>query len=417
MTQFKNNQIPLVYETDSNKPIYVDKATGDVWQKGMPKGGIMLPEVRVTRLKYSSAYDGNAIKPILDNIPMVGDVLQALDMADALNKKDYSQAGILGGMFLLPNFLEKPLKWTKQGIKKLIRKTPKKTYTAPNLQVKKDMYSGDLDELPILNDFLELDFQHPSVEAYRELSEFYNSKEYKERLINYLKNAEDLKKDDEIQYRVNDILKELDHNLRTVKLNIDDLKKIPGKPRGLYHKDYHLVAADSKYMDDSKNVWLHELIHASDAATPFLDNPNYKMLTGAEQDIINNNWQDLDNLTDIDRFKAKRTHSDKNYFGNIVEQRPRVLMTLMDMRKKGFNINNLTQEDFDAYYKKDLFDSDWQKFRIFMRDLPDNIKELKTRYNNQLPALQNFKTVAVPFTLGITGYGLTNKNKNYENNK
>lgn len=414
MTQFKNNQIPLVYETDTDKPIYVDKTTGDVWQRGMPKGGIMLPEVRVTRPKYSSAYDGNAIRPILDWVPGVGDALQGIDVADALQKKDYLQAGVLGGMFLLPNFLEKPLKWTKQGIKKLISKTPKKVYTAPSLQVKKDVYSDDLDELPILNNFIELDFQHPSVEAYKELSEFYNSKEYKERLINYLKNVEGLKKDDEIQYRVNDLLKELEHNLKTVKLNIDDLKKVPGKPRGLYHKEYHLVAVDPKYMDNSKNVWLHELIHSSDQGTPFLDNPNYKMLTGAEQDIINNNWKDLDNLTDIDRFKAKHAHSDKNYYGDIVEQRPRVLLTLMDMRKKGFNINNLTQKDIDAYYKKDLFDSDWPQFNLFMRNLPDNIKQLKTKYTNQLPALQNFKTMAVPFTLGITGYGLINNQKQEE---
>lgn len=84
MAQFKNNQIPLVYETDSNKPIYVDKTTGDVWQGGMPKGGIMLPEVRVNGGNRYSAYDGNAIRPILDNTPMVGDVLQAVDMVDAL---------------------------------------------------------------------------------------------------------------------------------------------------------------------------------------------------------------------------------------------------------------------------------------------------------------------------------------------
>lgn len=409
MTQFKNNQIPLVYETDSNKPIYVDKETGDVWQKGMPKGGIMLPEVRVTRPKYNSAYDGNAIRPILDWTPGVGDVLQGIDVANALNNKDYLQAGILGGMLLLPNFLEKPLKWTKQGIKKLIRKTPKKAYTAPNLQVKKDMNS---DELPILNDFLELDFQHPSVEAYKELSEFFNSKEYKERLSNYFKNVEGLKKDDEIQYRVNDVLKELDHNLRTVKLTTQ------GVDQGLggYSIDQHLVGVRPK-VRNPKEVYLHELIHASDRGNPFLNNSNYGMLTNAEQSIIARNWENLDKLTSTDLFNARTLHQAKDYYGNIAEQRPRVLATLIDMRKKGFNINNLTQGDFDNYFKLSLKNEDKVKYWDFLRTLSDDVKEFKNKYVDHLPALQNFKTVAMPFTIGITGYGLVNENKNYENSK
>ena len=42
-----NKYNDVIYETDGINPIYVDYATGEVWQKGKPRGSIMLPELVV----------------------------------------------------------------------------------------------------------------------------------------------------------------------------------------------------------------------------------------------------------------------------------------------------------------------------------------------------------------------------------
>lgn len=44
---FVDNNIPIVYYIDEINPIYVDKDTGEVWQKGKPKGAIVLPDIEV----------------------------------------------------------------------------------------------------------------------------------------------------------------------------------------------------------------------------------------------------------------------------------------------------------------------------------------------------------------------------------
>lgn len=42
-----NKYNDVIYETDGINPIYVDNNTGEVWQKGKPRGSIMLPELIV----------------------------------------------------------------------------------------------------------------------------------------------------------------------------------------------------------------------------------------------------------------------------------------------------------------------------------------------------------------------------------
>lgn len=52
-----------------------------------------------------STYDPNAIRSFTDWVPVVGDIGYGLDAYNAFNNKDYAQAGMLGGMLLMPHAL------------------------------------------------------------------------------------------------------------------------------------------------------------------------------------------------------------------------------------------------------------------------------------------------------------------------
>lgn len=77
--KFVDNNIPIVYNTDGINPIYVDDDTGEVWQKGKPKGAIVLPEVEVkgTMLKTKESIDKLPKEKGLET-PMIDPFLLAL---------------------------------------------------------------------------------------------------------------------------------------------------------------------------------------------------------------------------------------------------------------------------------------------------------------------------------------------------
>lgn len=170
MTQFKNNQIPLVYETDSNKPIYVDKETGNVWQRGMPKGGIMLPEVRVTRPKYSSAYDGNAIRPILDWVPGVDVAMLGVDVADNIQSAKYTEAG----WSIVPAIIGETLAKTKWG--KLLPKKLKYNILGNllNKQIKNTVLWKETAKVPIEKGYMYHKSPKPAYLGYVKNGKHYN---------------------------------------------------------------------------------------------------------------------------------------------------------------------------------------------------------------------------------------------------
>ena len=63
----------------------------------------------------------NTIGAALDFVPGIGDAKQGTEALDALNKGNYEEAAMLGGLLLLPNIIEKPLRYTKNGVSKFIR--------------------------------------------------------------------------------------------------------------------------------------------------------------------------------------------------------------------------------------------------------------------------------------------------------
>lgn len=84
---------------------------------------VVLPELTVRAHKgYKSAYDremlDNTIGTALDFTPGIGDAKQGTEALDALNKRNYEEAVMLGGLLLLPNVIEKPLKYVGRGLKR-----------------------------------------------------------------------------------------------------------------------------------------------------------------------------------------------------------------------------------------------------------------------------------------------------------
>lgn len=100
----RKNDNPIAFDEEGN---LVDQVTGET-------GSMLLPNVTVKPKRYdayNSTYDGNAIRNFTDWLPGVGDVAQGFDAYDAAKRGNYLEAGMLGGMLLLPNVLEKPLKY------------------------------------------------------------------------------------------------------------------------------------------------------------------------------------------------------------------------------------------------------------------------------------------------------------------
>lgn len=58
----------------------------------------------------SQYYNGDALRDVVGFVPGISDAVDGVEAADALNRGDYTTAAIGGGMLLMPNILEKPLK-------------------------------------------------------------------------------------------------------------------------------------------------------------------------------------------------------------------------------------------------------------------------------------------------------------------
>ena len=104
------NNHPISFDTEGN---LVDQVTGE-------KGTMILPGFNVigispeTKAKnYSTSFDGTyglTPRDVYGMIPVVGDALDIKDIGTDLYNRNYINAGIGAGLFLLPNVVERPLK-------------------------------------------------------------------------------------------------------------------------------------------------------------------------------------------------------------------------------------------------------------------------------------------------------------------
>lgn len=122
-TENVNPEEGAYYFRPNGNQIKIDENTGELVDLvNGERGTLRLPEVTVTAAhpeSYRSSYDPNTIRTFTDWLPVVGDIGTGIDIKNALQNQNYAEAGLLGGMMLLPGPLAK-------GAKKLFRPISKK---------------------------------------------------------------------------------------------------------------------------------------------------------------------------------------------------------------------------------------------------------------------------------------------------
>lgn len=129
----RQNGNPIAFDEDGNLIDQVTGQTGTMYQQG--------PIITPKRYDaYGSTYDPKAITDFTGFIPGIGDVEQGFMAKDAFDRGDYLQAGLLGGALLLPNVLEKPLKYLgKAGYKILPKQLIHDVVTDPARVIKEKL--------------------------------------------------------------------------------------------------------------------------------------------------------------------------------------------------------------------------------------------------------------------------------------
>lgn len=107
----------------------VDTNTGQIGTFALPELTVSTPRpiYAPKPWQYSSTFDGSLDNTLntLDAMtggtigmaPILGDALDGLNVVNDVNKGDYTNAGIGLGLLALPNFIEKPLRGIKKGVK------------------------------------------------------------------------------------------------------------------------------------------------------------------------------------------------------------------------------------------------------------------------------------------------------------
>jgi hypothetical protein len=122
-----------IKEYASNEDMHVNP-DGSITTRNGNTGSVILPDVNVYAQKdYNSAFDYSGANEVMGTIadftPVVGDVKQGLEAANDLRKGNYKEAAIGAGLLLLPNVLEKPLKYAgKKALNFLLNKAPEVTH-------------------------------------------------------------------------------------------------------------------------------------------------------------------------------------------------------------------------------------------------------------------------------------------------
>lgn len=130
----------------------VDTNTGQVGTLAIEDPVITTRDPR----KYDSSFDGSfrnlynttdaMTGGLFTMLPVLGDAMDVGMVANDAADKNYAQAGIGAGMLLLPNLLEKPLRYIGRGIKNSIRNA------IINREFKKAINNSNI-ENKVLSDF------------------------------------------------------------------------------------------------------------------------------------------------------------------------------------------------------------------------------------------------------------------------
>lgn len=235
----------------------------------------------------------------------------------------------------------------------------------------------------------------PIVEGYNRLKSFLSGPGYRTRLKNYYKakGSSVVTQNMAPEQRIGEQL----YNIETTKVHAPkgEIIDIDGSPmttaNGMYDPTTHTIQVKRSRLKADTPV--HEMIHARNRGRAYLDNAKYRMRTKAEVQL---NKELAEGNIMRNSPKANYLTDDAKYYGDVVEQEPRVLNTVAAMEREGYDINNLSDEQIYNYlYDRpiDTHGTDTQSLidNYVMEDIPN--------------AIRNFKNVAIPLLVGGTGYG------------
>lgn len=212
--------------------------------------------------------------------------------------------------------------------------------------------------------------------------DFINSAKYRARLYRFFERAGHNSND---AYRKANLSALSQSNrIKTAKVRLADdgtITDVDGNlyatSNGLYEPSTHTITLERGSLH--KTTPAHEMWHASDKGSPIFDNASYAMRVKRFPGETEEEY-------------AKRL----KYYGDIVEQRPRVMNTLRRMDKEGYDINNLSNDDIEVFFDRPI-ESQWKD----TQSLLDNYE-----WEDIPRALRNFKNVAIPIIATGVGYGV-----------
>lgn len=291
----------------------------------------------------------------------------------------------------LKKFIEEQKKRQATGWSTVDASPPKQKMPIDNLTQEPQTIQYILDHSKEASD----PFVQDIVDSYNKLENFLNSAPYRQRLKDYYKKRGSMVITQE-RKPAYDAAMQID-NISQATFSPVPLIQVEGfnpfETLGAYIPDSHGIEVRWAAMDTTTPR--HEMIHARNKGYPYMDNDKYAMRTKAEMDL--QNFKDK-NVTVPSDLQQKL---DKNikYYGNVVEQEPRILNTLIDMQDKGIDINNLNQKVVNKYFDRPI------------NELPQDTQSLldNYEYNDILKALQNFKGT-LPL-IGYTSYKYFNNGK------
>ena len=154
LPQFKDGDIPYITSDGVQYNINPNVVGAEQLNVRVPEVVVTGTDRRPMYQRYDaehSAYDPEVIRTFTDWAPVVGDIGQGLDAYNAFKNQNYLQAGLLGGALLLPNIIEKPLKYIGKAYIASMMRNPKirnlspteRIFAALGKNVPKDQYVGN----------------------------------------------------------------------------------------------------------------------------------------------------------------------------------------------------------------------------------------------------------------------------------
>ena len=384
---FKKGKDSGIKEYASNEDIHINP-DGSITTRNGNTGSVILPDVNVHAQKdYNSAFDYSGANEVMGTIadftPVVGDIKQGLEAANDLRKGNYKEAAIGAGLLLLPNVLEKPLKYAgKKAFNFLLDKAPdvvskyrylNKHYN-PFIQEKRQRYQ------PPYFDYKE-NINAAKKEAVRSKIPIYNEdatnavrREWKKEFVNNFTHVRDRVMDEVTSTLLNGSNYEKSMSrLRTLYMNDRVKKMIKDNPE---YGVYLVETGKNPLSQHTVDSFLKRQGTSIRGVTADSDTEALKYLTTTDKTRNLKGGDMLDTRGGLYTSNAKDiANRFKNPVGYGVED------GYIGVVKKDFGIpKNIPIEEQLKQYRKKLYNADVLRFRP--SDYNKDVVALETRYGD-----------------------------------